>query len=205
MIRYIKTLYKRYLLRGVRKHIYTSAILGKDCNIEATARIQLMGSSKEDIVIGDGFNFKGTIISEYNGKVKVGNHTLLGPNCVIGAVNYVEIGNYVLLSNNVICIDNNNHPVNPEDRLVMTRSTNIVEYKTWKYAKSAPIVIHDNVWVGRNSIICKGVTIGKNSVVAAGSVVTKDVPENCIVAGNPARVVKTDIDKEPRLIFDVES
>ena len=58
------------------------------------------------------------------------------------------------------------------------------------------------MWIGRNSIISKGVTIGENSIVAAGSVVTKDVPPNCIVGGNPAKVVKTDIDKEPRLIPD---
>ena len=204
MIRYIKSLYNRYRQRLTRKHIFSSAILGKGCNIETSARIQLLCSSKEDIVIGDAFNFKGTIISEYHGKITIGNHTLLGPNCVIGAVDRVEIGSYVLLSNNVICIDNNNHSVNPEDRMIMSSTIYKTEYKSWKYAKSAPIVIHDNVWVGRNSIICKGVTIGRNSVVAAGSVVTKDVPENCIVAGNPAKVVKTDIDKEPRLIPDVE-
>lgn len=51
-------------------------------------------------------------------------------------------------------------------------------------------IIGENCWIGANVRICKGVTIGDNSVVAACSVVTKDVPANCIVAGNPAKVVK---------------
>lgn len=140
------------------------------------------------------------MISSHHGKIQIGNHCLVGPKCVIGAVDSVILGNYVRLSNNVIMIDNNNHPVNPIDRKIMNGEDYSSPYRTWAYAVSKPIVIHDNVWIGRNSIINKGVTIGENSIVAAGSIVTKDVPANSIVAGNPAKVVKTDIDKEPRLI-----
>jgi len=57
--------------------------------------------------------------------------------------------------------------------------------------KTAPVKIGDNVWIGMNAVILKGVTIGENSVVAAGAVVTKSVEPNAIVAGNPAQVVKT--------------
>jgi acetyltransferase-like isoleucine patch superfamily enzyme len=56
--------------------------------------------------------------------------------------------------------------------------------------KTAPVKIADNVWIGMNALILKGVTVGENSVVAAGSVVTKSVPANTVVAGNPAAVVK---------------
>lgn len=63
------------------------------------------------------------------------------------------------------------------------------DYDT-KYCKSAPVKICNNVFIGAHSIILKGVTIGENSIVGAGSVVTKDIPSNCIAAGNPARVVK---------------
>ena len=61
----------------------------------------------------------------------------------------------------------------------------------------APVKIGKNVWIGQKSRICKGVEIGDNSIVAANSVVTKSVPANCIVAGNPAKIVKTDIDQIP--------
>jgi acetyltransferase-like isoleucine patch superfamily enzyme len=57
--------------------------------------------------------------------------------------------------------------------------------------KSAPIIIHDNAFIGANSIILKGVTIGKNAIVGAGSVVTKSIPDNEIWAGNPAKFIRT--------------
>lgn len=56
--------------------------------------------------------------------------------------------------------------------------------------KAAPVVLKENCWIGDSATVLKGVTVGVNSIVAAGSVVTKDVPDNTIVAGNPARVVK---------------
>ena len=58
------------------------------------------------------------------------------------------------------------------------------------------------MWIGSNVRICKGVTIGQGAVIAACSVVTKDVPANSIAAGNPAKIVKTDIDQLPRLLSD---
>jgi len=60
--------------------------------------------------------------------------------------------------------------------------TNGITYK--------PIKIEKNVWIGTEAIVLAGITIGENSVVAAGAVVTKDVKPNCLVAGNPAKVVK---------------
>lgn len=56
--------------------------------------------------------------------------------------------------------------------------------------KSSPVILKDNVWIGDRAMVGKGVTIGKNSIVAAGSVVVKDVPDNVIVGGNPAKIIK---------------
>ena len=203
MMSLLKKCWHAYRLTRAKKKVFASVKIGKANIILATANVELLnGSSKEDVQIGDYFKLSGELISSHHGKIKIGDHCLVGPRCVVGAVNSVVLGNYVRLSNNVIVIDNNNHPVNPVDRKIMNSVEYTSPYRTWKYAVSKPIVIHDNVWIGRNSIINKGVTIGENSIVAAGSVVTKDVPPNCIVGGNPAKVVKTDIDKEPRLIPD---
>jgi serine acetyltransferase len=59
-----------------------------------------------------------------------------------------------------------------------------------------PVHIADNVWIGDSAIVCKGVSIGKNSIIGAGAVVSRDIPENVIAAGNPAVVVRSlDADK----------
>ena len=71
------------------------------------------------------------------------------------------------------------------------------EMHLWKWSAIKPVIIKENVWIGENARICKGVTIGKNAIVAANSIVTKDVPDNSIAAGNPARIVKTDINLIP--------
>lgn len=203
MISFIKRILNQYRLKSVQKKVFSSAIFGRNAIITSSANIKLLnGSVKDDIKIGDNFKISGELISSHRGKIEIGNNCLVGPRCYVGAVNLVKIGDYVMISNNVVIIDNNNHPVHPLDRLIMINNGYGHSYRSWQYAISKPIIIHDNVWIGRNSIINKGVTIGENSIVAAGSVVTKDVPPNCIVGGNPAKVVKININQEPRLILD---
>jgi maltose O-acetyltransferase len=111
------------------------------------------------------------------------------------------MGDYVSIGQNVTIMDNNNHPIQPDDMKIKQHSESGDELRSWKYSVSKPIVIGNNIWIGVNARINKGVNIGSNSIIAANSVVTKDVPENCIAAGNPAKVVKSNIDLLPR-IFD---
>jgi acetyltransferase-like isoleucine patch superfamily enzyme len=69
---------------------------------------------------------------------------------------------------------------------------NYIERKANKgKVKSAPIVIEDDVWLGANVMVLKGVTIGARSIIGAGSVVTKSIPSDCIAAGTPAKVIKS--------------
>lgn len=203
MINYLFEIFRKYRHSKTEKLILQSACIGSNPIITIAARIELNGGAcKENIQVGDYFKLSGTLICYNKGEIRIGSHCLVGPNCAVGSANSIEIGNYVLISNNVIVIDNNNHPVNPLDRQIMNVKPYSHPFRSWEYAISKPIKICDNVWIGRNSIVNKGVTIGENSIVAANSVVTKDVPSNCIVAGNPAKVVKTSIQNEPRLIPD---
>jgi len=159
------------------------------------------GSDRTDIILGDTVWMYGTLASQNHGKIYFGNNSRIGANSIVGAVKSVQVGDYTAIADYVIIMDNNNHPVNPRDRLYMRTTDEGSPFRKWKYSDSKPIVIGKNVWIGTFSRINKGVTIGDNSIVAANSVVTKNVPANSIVAGNPAKVVKTDIDRIPR-VFD---
>lgn len=99
----------------------------------------------------------------------------------ICAASSIRIGAGCLIGANVTLADTDFHALNPANRRYNNNPDEIAV---------APILIEDNVFIGADVFILKGVTIGKNSVIGAGSVVTRDVPENSIAAGNPARVVK---------------
>jgi len=126
-----------------------------------------------------------------NGHCRIGDFTLLN-GALIMAEESIEIGSHCLVSWNVGIADSDFHPLEPAQRLIDAQA--LAPYFKNRPArpklKTAPVKIADNVWIGMNAVILKGVTIGENSVVAAGSVVTKSVGPNTIVAGNPAVVVK---------------
>ena len=102
--------------------------------------------------------------------------------CVIDCFDSISIGHHVVISERVVLRDSDNHTIKDMEAISSDES-----------AVTAPIVIGDHVWIGMNVIVLKGVTIGEGAVVAAGSVVNKDVPSHCLVAGVPAKVVKTDV------------
>ncbi len=111
------------------------------------------------------------------GDVVIGERTRIGLGCTL--IGPVKIGNDIMLAQNIV-ISGLNHGY--ED-INIPPSLQAVETKQ--------ITIEDNVWIGANSVITAGVTVGKQSIVAAGSVVTKDVPPYSIVAGNPAKILKS--------------
>jgi acetyltransferase-like isoleucine patch superfamily enzyme len=165
--------------------------------------------------VGSRLNLQGAVPQIFgNGRIEIGDDALIGAPCtwdlaysvagqpelIIGnrvSINFrntmsiaksVRIGDYTMIAGNVSIFDNVSHPVSPSRRL---------GHQPISAEDATPVVIGRNCWIGLNSIILRGVTIGDNSIVAAGSVVTKSVPPNTIVAGNPAVPVKT-ISEEPQ-------
>ena len=126
-----------------------------------------------------------------DGRCTVGDFTLLN-GALVMAEERIEIGSHCLISWNVGIADSDFHPLDPAQRLIDSQALApyFKDRPPRPKLKTAPVIISDNVWIGMNATILKGVTIGENSVVAAGSVVTKCVPANVVVAGNPAVVVK---------------
>ena len=126
-----------------------------------------------------------------NGKCTVGDFTLLN-GALIMAEERIEIGSHCLVSWNVGIADSDFHPLAPAQRIIDAHALApfFKNRPPRPEIRTAPVIISDNVWIGMNAVILKGVTIGENSVVAAGAVVTKSVPPNVVVAGNPAVVTK---------------
>lgn len=102
----------------------------------------------------------------------------INQNTNIQCYNSITIGNNVGISENVVIRDSDNH------RIIG---------KEMNHVKTKPIVIGNHVWIGMNVIILKGVHIGDNAVIGAGSVVTHDIPSDCLAVGNPARVIRRNI------------
>lgn len=181
----------RQFISGIKKMQYAAAMrTGQHCFFGRHLHI---AAPAKKIIIGNHAFLDCRLYCFGNGNIIIGDHSSIRYNSRIGAVEQVSIGNYVIVSNHVTIMDNNNHPTHPAQRMKMIGSGYGSELWSWKHADAKPVVIHDNVWIGEYARINKGVTIGEGSIVAANAVVTKDVPPYSIVAGNPAVVVKENI------------
>lgn len=126
--------------------------------------------------IGNNFTLKPPFYCDYGCHIFAGNNLYINFDCTILDCNKVYLGNNVLLAPKVQ-IYTAYHPIDPEIRLTGK------EY-------AAPVTIGDNVWLGGGVIVCPGVKIGNDVTIGAGSVVTKDIPDRVVAAGNPCRVIQ---------------
>ena len=124
---------------------------------------------------------------DYGNHIKVGKNFFANYNCTILDVSRVTFGDNCMLAPNV-AIYCAGHPVHPDSRNSM-------------YEYGIDVTVGDNVWIGGNTVICPGVTIGSNSVIGAGSVVTKDIPEWTVAAGNPCRVIRKITEEDRKFYF----
>jgi acetyltransferase-like isoleucine patch superfamily enzyme len=138
------------------------------------------------IVLGNNVHLAGKIDIGFSNRLYdpeliIGDDTFIGHGCSLNVARSICIGRHCLIAGSVRLADFDGHPVDADRRRAKepTPPEGI-----------RPIVIGDDVWIGTQAIILKGVTVGDRSIVAAGAVVTRDVPPDVVVAGNPARVVK---------------
>lgn len=150
--------------------------------------------NKDQIVLGKEVKLSGCLSVGKKGKITLGDYTMMGRKSMIQAHNKIEIGRFGFIGPESWIQDSNNHSIYAKDRIVDTLGADKGIDGTNTVTK--PIKIGNHVFIGRRAMILKGVTIGDRSIVAAGAIVTHDVPEDVIVAGNPAKVVKK-IDQEP--------
>lgn len=128
---------------------------------------------------------------DYGSHIEVGKNFFANYNCTIIDVAKVTFGDNCQVAPNV-AIYTAGHPIHPDTR-----------NSAYEYGKA--VTVGDNVWIGGNAVICPGVTIGSNSVIGAGSVVTRDIPEWSLAAGNPCRVIRRITDADRRRLFRDET
>lgn len=143
-------------------------------------------SKKDCIEIGEGTEIlEESRLNTYpntkyqNPTIKIGGGCFFCYRLGIYAGANINIGDNVLVASDVT-IDSSNHGINPESK----------ETYMWQPIEASEIVIGDNCWIGEKVIIVAGVHIGRGCVIGAGSVVTRDVPDYCIAAGVPAKIIK---------------
>lgn len=115
-------------------------------------------------------------------QIVIGNNSSIGEDSHVTAINKIIIGNNVRMGKKILITDNAH---GASDKKLLEIAPN----KRPLYSKG-PVIIEDNVWIGEKASIMPGVCIGNGVIIGANSVVTKDIPPNCVVAGNPAKVIK---------------
>lgn len=146
-----------------KKYPGTIIVIGEGCTFLSKAASNLIGINRPCIV--------STHHSTYPAKIEIGDRCGFS-GTVIGAFRSIKLGHNVRCGANTLITDADWHLDDPRS------------------GEPAAVVIGDNVWLGVNSIVMKGVTIGANTVIGANSVVTKSIPANVIAAGNPCRVIR---------------
>jgi acetyltransferase-like isoleucine patch superfamily enzyme len=172
------------------KSLYTKGNIDPTVHFNKSANLQNLSKNRNSITIGKQSKIEGLLlVYAYGGKIKIGDFCSLSPNSRIISTENISIGNRVLIAHNVNIIDNNSHPVD-----AALRHQDFVESFTIGMQphdlNAAPIIIEDDVWIGHNTTILKGVTIGKGAIIGSNSVVTKNVEPFSINVGNPLRLIK---------------
>ncbi|MFM9847916.1 MAG: acyltransferase [Hyphomicrobiaceae bacterium] len=155
--------------------------MGLRANVPLSVRLRgrVHISGRGGLVLGDGVSIIGTVVpvelvTYASGRVEIGNNTFINYGSSIAAREFVKIGAHCHLGHYTFVMDNDQHHV----------------VRHMELPQSAAVIIEDHVWIGAKAVILPGVRIGSRAVIGAGSVVTKDVPPQCVAAGNPARVLR---------------
>lgn len=175
-----------YLFELKKKAAAAKAILDAVSNDDFPARIEaakaVFADGSGPAVVLSPFNI------QYGRHVKIGKWSFVNFGATFLDANMITLGDFVAVGPNVQFITDT-HPVRPEERILPPSEGDTLPFKVVNYA--LPITVGDYVWIGAGAIILPGVTIGEGAVVAAGAVVTKDVEPRMIVAGNPARPLRS--------------
>ena len=173
--------------RSQLNHHFTA---GERSKLYDSAQIINLSGDKTKIRMGRNCHIYANLtVFPFEGSILIGDHCSIGETSRIVSGKKIEIGNRVMIAHNVNILDNNSHPKDAALRhedFVSAYSSGMKEFDL----EGKEIIIEDDVWIGFNSIILKGVRIGRGAIIGAGSVVVKDVEPWTINVGSPLRCVE---------------
>lgn len=172
--------------------LFNNATYNRDkVRIDKEASIINHRGDRSKITIGDNSWITGQLMTlKHGGNIIIGRDCFIGQYSRIWSSTNITIGDRVLISHNVNIHDNISHPLNSEERHKDFLHVRHIGLQEKVNLPESEINICDDVWIGFNSTILKGVKIGKGAIIGANTVVTKDIPEMAVVVGNPARIIK---------------
>ncbi len=157
-----------YGLPIIQKHRASTLTVGRNCHLRSHVRSNPLGPQHPCILS----------TRRANAVLTIGDDFGMTGGAIV-CEEHITIGNRVAIGANTVIADTDFHPLDPERRRIAPND-----------GATAPIVIEDDVFIGMQCLVLKGVTIGRGSVIGAGSVVTRDIPPYSIAAGNPAHVIR---------------
>lgn len=172
----------KYITAGSKTHLYMHEAAQKARKIaykinneyHTTKELRKLFSKLIGQTVDQGFSLFPPFYTDYGLNIRIGKNVFINSGCCFQDQGGIEIGDNVLIGQQVV-IATINHDFNPSKRANMF---------------PAPVKIGNSVWIGAHATILSGVTVGDNAIIAAGAVVTKDVPQNVVVAGVPAKIIK---------------
>lgn len=199
LLRLIRHLLKKVFYcpyRAVRKDSCVTigdSILGKTfrINYRVPRKMPSLAVGNKCILLND------NIFESSEGFISIGNNTFINSGTKIISRSSISIGDNVTIAWGCMIYDHDSHSIDYRERindqhqqLQDWQNGNFIANKNWDTVNSKPIVIGNNVWLGFDVVVLKGVTIGDGAIIGARSVVTRDIPAWSVAVGNPAKVVK---------------
>ncbi|MFZ5553409.1 MAG: acyltransferase [Bacteroidota bacterium] len=170
-----------------------ACMAGENSKFYPGAKVENLRLDKSRIKIGNNVHVRGELlVFPYGEGINIGDNCYIGEGTRIWSGESVKIGSNVLISHNCNIIDTDSHELNH-----LERADSFLQLVTQKKAntdkgnvKTAPVIIDDYAWLSYNVSVLKGVRVGKGAIIGACSLVTEDIPDFCIAAGVPAKVIK---------------